>query len=606
MNRYEIIRELGKGSYGSVKLARDKSTKELYAIKKVKLCCLSKAEREKSLGEVKVLSSIKHPNVVAYKESFQENQTLYIVMEYIDGGDLDKVITNQRNKLMDEADILRYFVQIVSVVAYLHAHNILHRDLKPQNVFLTKLGIVKLGDFGVAKSLESSCDLAKTVIGTPFYLSPEIWEGSPYDSKSDIWSLGCILFELCALHKPFEAQNASALLASVIQGKHGPIPSRYSQNMRDLIEGMLNLAPQLRPTAQQVMDLPFIQKAANELISRNQKTLQTTTPQRTKSKRVNPKPRTKGKFTNNRQINHQNDLEEFQDDFNDDFNDDFQMKYSNKINTNNHNHNNNSNNNSNDNNNNKSHGNVNKNNIYNNMNNNDFDSSKNSGRDAKNPRPRILFTAQNQNPLKFSPPPQSKIPKTSQNNSRIPAAKSAREAPKWALSNTASKRVQPTFGGAPAFNEDFISDDEDLSPDQDLDIEDDFIEDDFIDDNDSDDDGIQNSSKDEFHVLEETTNSLRDSLRLSADAPLWTYKPSPPSKNTEPIDFGLGQVDPDQIETIRSTLEDEIGDAQFALLYAHVLTENIPSSAKFIKDYEKKNRSVVGLVRDLIKLEQRV
>ena len=278
MHRYEIIRELGKGSYGSVKLAREKSSRELFAIKKIRLSCLSRSEREKSLGEVKVLSSIHHPNVVSYKESFQENQRLYIVMEYIDGGDLEKVISHQRGKLMDEADILRYFVQIVSVVSYLHSNHILHRDLKPQNVFLTKMGIVKLGDFGVAKSLNSSCDLAKTVIGTPFYLSPEIWEGSPYDAKSDIWSLGCILFELCSLHKPFEAQNASALLAAVVQGKHGPIPSRYSQSLKDLIEGMLNLAPQLRPSAEQIMELPFIQKAANDLIDRNQKKLQKSPP----------------------------------------------------------------------------------------------------------------------------------------------------------------------------------------------------------------------------------------------------------------------------------------------------------------------------------------
>ncbi|KAK8891407.1 hypothetical protein M9Y10_028616 [Tritrichomonas musculus] len=286
MNRYEIIRELGKGSYGSVKLARDKESKELYAVKKVKLSCLSKSEREKALGEVKVLSSISHPNVVAYKESFQEKSSLFIVMEYIDGGDLDKVIQNQRNKLMEESDILRYFVQIVHVVNYLHTNHILHRDLKPQNVFLTKHGIVKLGDFGVAKSLDATCDLAKTIIGTPYYLSPEIWEGSPYDSKSDIWSLGCILFEMCSLHKPFEAQNATALLAMVIQGKHGAIPSRYSQNVRDLIDGMLNTAPQLRPTAKDISALPFIQKAMTDLYVKNKQILD---EQRQKRNKANQK-----------------------------------------------------------------------------------------------------------------------------------------------------------------------------------------------------------------------------------------------------------------------------------------------------------------------------
>ena len=172
------------------------------------------------------------------------------------------------------------------VVNYLHTHHILHRDLKPQNVFLTKHGILKLGDFGVAKSLDATCDLAKTIIGTPYYLSPEIWEGSPYDSKSDIWSLGCILFEMCSLHKPFEAQNATALLAMVVQGKHGVIPSRYSQNVRDLIDGMLNVAPQLRPTAKDISALPFIQKAMTDLYVKNKQIFE---EQRQKRSKVNQK-----------------------------------------------------------------------------------------------------------------------------------------------------------------------------------------------------------------------------------------------------------------------------------------------------------------------------
>ena len=435
-------------------------------------------------------------------------------MEYIDGGDLEKVISHQRGKLMDEADILRYFVQIVSVVSYLHSNHILHRDLKPQNVFLTKMGIVKLGDFGVAKSLNSSCDLAKTVIGTPFYLSPEIWEGSPYDAKSDIWSLGCILFELCSLHKPFEAQNASALLAAVVQGKHGPIPSRYSQSLKDLIEGMLNLAPQLRPSAEQIMELPFIQKAANDLIDRNQKKLQKSPP---------------------RNRNKQNKT-----------------------------------------------------------------------------RPRILFTAQNQSPLKFSPPPSKpKPPKTTTNTKRIPSKTnnafanktekfspcSEKTVPKWAISTTSSKRVQPTFGGSPAFNEDFISDDDGKPPEV-------IIEDDFIDDDDED------PSFDEFHILEESTASLRDSLKNSLkrsfDTPQWVYQPSPTSDTDNTIDFTIEHSDPYQIDQLKECIEEDIGSAQFALLYAHVLTENIPQSAKFIKEYELKNKNVVGMVRDLIRLEQKV
>ncbi|KAH0800273.1 CAMK family protein kinase [Histomonas meleagridis] len=139
-------------------------------------------------------------------------------MEYIEGGDLGKVIKKRHGTLFRESEVLHYFVQLVSVIDYIHSNHILHRDLKPDNIFVTKTNMIKLGDFGVARSLDNTFDMANTVIGTPYYLSPEIWEGKPYDSHSDIYSLGVILYELCALKKPYEAPNALALCSIVTKG----------------------------------------------------------------------------------------------------------------------------------------------------------------------------------------------------------------------------------------------------------------------------------------------------------------------------------------------------------------------------------------------------
>lgn len=209
MEKYEIIRNLGRGSYGSVELARlrpspgspSNDKEQLYAIKKIKLKHLPPEERKKALDEAAVLRKLNHPNIVAFKDSFEENNAFYIVMEFIDGGDLEKKIQQRGNSYMTEREVLFMFVQILSPIAYLHKNKILHRDIKPQNCFITKHGIAKIGDFGVARSLDATFDLDKTVIGTPFYLAPEIWDNHPYGYAADIYSLGVVLYSMCSLKK---------------------------------------------------------------------------------------------------------------------------------------------------------------------------------------------------------------------------------------------------------------------------------------------------------------------------------------------------------------------------------------------------------------------
>ena len=130
-------------------------------------------------------------------------------MDYANGGDLCQKIKNQREKgkYFSENQILDYFTQICLAIKHIHDRKILHRDIKSQNIFLMKDNKIKLGDFGIAKCLNNTFEKAKTLIGTPYYLSPEIINDKPYDYKSDIWSLGILLYEICALKILFEGFN---------------------------------------------------------------------------------------------------------------------------------------------------------------------------------------------------------------------------------------------------------------------------------------------------------------------------------------------------------------------------------------------------------------
>ena len=266
MNKYEVVQTLGRGSYGRVDLVRLKSSGEQFAMKKVKLSSVSDGDKMKALDEVKVLSKLKHPNIVTFIESFQENNSLFIVMEYMDGGDLAKKIEQRGSSYLSENEIMFNFVQILLALSYLHDHKILHRDIKPENCFMTKHGILKLGDFGIAKSVGQSSDLAKTVIGTPLYLAPEIWDNIPYSYAADIYSLGVVLYELCTLKRPYNTDSVTQLLKMVTQGQYEPLPSFFSKPLRQLVENMMWRDPNLRPSAKQILQYPFIQKVIKDLV----------------------------------------------------------------------------------------------------------------------------------------------------------------------------------------------------------------------------------------------------------------------------------------------------------------------------------------------------
>ncbi|OQR81880.1 serine/threonine-protein kinase Nek5-like [Thraustotheca clavata] len=220
MIAYDQIQALGNGVYGDIYKCKRRSDNEIVCVKQIDVKDMSIDQRIACWNEVKVSEHLKHPNIIAYHEAFTDNDVFAIVMEYCDGGDLNEWIYNNHHEATEDK-ILFIFVQIAFGIHYLHTkHKILHRDLKPKNIFVCENGRIVLGDFGIAKSLDTSSGLAQSLIGSPAYMSPEIFEGKMYGYKADVWSLGCILYELLTSRCPFRASSYPALVHKITQGDY--------------------------------------------------------------------------------------------------------------------------------------------------------------------------------------------------------------------------------------------------------------------------------------------------------------------------------------------------------------------------------------------------
>jgi len=179
-------------------------------------------------------------------------------MEYCENGDLGKYLKRQMGRALSESKIWKFFIEMAIGLNYLHNHKILHRDIKTINMFLGKDDTIKIGDLGVAKLLNQTANMANTVVGTPYYLSPELCEEKPYNHKSDVWSLGCVLYELCTFRHPFEANNQGALILKIVKGKFESIPNNYTSDLRELTELLLKKDPKKRPNLNHILNMPSV------------------------------------------------------------------------------------------------------------------------------------------------------------------------------------------------------------------------------------------------------------------------------------------------------------------------------------------------------------
>lgn len=211
-----------------------------------------------------------HENIIGYRHVIRSNAKVFnIIMEYADGGDLLQRIQHSKDRgaSFSEDDILIWFCQVCLAISHLHERGMLHRDIKTANLFLTKTGLVKLGDFGIARVLEKkhgnqrmSARTCRTPVGTPMYLAPELCKGRPYGQKADMWALGCVLHELCTLVPTFTASSMDSLLHRIKRGIYDKqIPPQYSSDLALLIKRLLTLDPTLRPSIGDVMKTPLLQ-----------------------------------------------------------------------------------------------------------------------------------------------------------------------------------------------------------------------------------------------------------------------------------------------------------------------------------------------------------
>lgn len=262
LKHFQIIKQVGKGAFGTVFQATRKSDGKTYAIKVINIAKMDKKTIQSTLNEIRILSSVVHPNIVGYKEAFLEkNDTeMCIVMEYVGGGDLAGKIADCKKRKMhlNEEVIWKYLIQTLIGLKVLHEMKIIHRDIKSANLFLsTDFETIKLGDLNVAKVAKN--DLAQTQIGTPYYLAPEIWNNQIYTYKCDIFSLGVVLYEMAALAVPFEAYSIAELCKKITKGVFNKIPSRYSEDLYSIIKAMLIKDPKQRPSTEQLLAHPVIQ-----------------------------------------------------------------------------------------------------------------------------------------------------------------------------------------------------------------------------------------------------------------------------------------------------------------------------------------------------------
>ncbi|KAL5009383.1 hypothetical protein ScPMuIL_014964 [Solemya velum] len=263
---FEVLSTIGTGSYGTCKRIRRKKDGKILVWKEMDYGSMSEAEKQMLVSEVNLLRELRHQHIVRYYDRIidRSKATIYIIMEYCEGGDLATLISKcRRDSIFVEEDFVwKMLIQITLALKECHRRKngqaVLHRDLKPANIFLDSHKNVKLGDFGLARVLHHETSFAQTYVGTPYYMSPELVNNMSYNEKSDIWALGCMLYELCALRPPFTASNQTDLNRKIRIGEFSRIPKQYSDDLQAVLAKMLRVEVVQRPGIGEILTEPFV------------------------------------------------------------------------------------------------------------------------------------------------------------------------------------------------------------------------------------------------------------------------------------------------------------------------------------------------------------
>ena len=263
LDDFEILQILGKGSYGFVAKIRSIKNKKIYAMKQIDLTKLG-SEKEKQLckQEISLLQQLNHQNINKYHKSFINQNFLYIIMEFMDNGDLSGFINAHKKfkKPVREEEVWNILLQSMNALSYIHSKNIIHRDIKPANLFMTNDKTIKIGDFGVSAKIQSLQTFVRqdnyfggTIVGTPLFMSPEMINNEDYDQKTDVYSMGCAIFELCYFQSPRRASPGD--VQGVIKFNDLEIKENkncYSEKLKKIIYEMIEMDPNKRPSSSEI------------------------------------------------------------------------------------------------------------------------------------------------------------------------------------------------------------------------------------------------------------------------------------------------------------------------------------------------------------------
>ncbi|KEG07675.1 putative serine/threonine protein kinase [Trypanosoma grayi] len=250
MEHYQIIKQLG-GTTGTFLAVDKQDGTRRVVIKRL-------VDGTQGMEELNVSLRVRHPNIIPFLESFVHDGGLYVVLAYAEGGDLEAHLEclAREKRPLPHSLMLRWFKQLIEALQCCHEQKIMHRDVKPGNVFLNAGATeLYLGDFGSAKALLRTVSLTSTFVGTPIWISPELLTGTPYSFPSDVWSLGCVFYEIAALRRPFCPSSFANLVQQITSGDFAPLPPSVPEDVRAIITSMLQVDPKKRCGLTKVLEM---------------------------------------------------------------------------------------------------------------------------------------------------------------------------------------------------------------------------------------------------------------------------------------------------------------------------------------------------------------